>query len=158
MMEPTATPVASRNVPPDIQVRLTDWRKLWTQSARIHYLFGGFSVAFSAIAAATGGVLAQYLSAVAAVLTALIGFVHPERRYLKFVRAWRVLDVAALRYKFGIIEVKELCDAVERGETLISEFEEKTESNDGPEEAAKKAAEPTDSKATTESPEKETTE
>ncbi len=117
----------SRDIPQDIQSRLSDWKNLWTESAKIHYLFGGFSVAFSAAAAATGGVSAQYLSAFAAVLTALIGFVHPERRYLKFVRAWRVLDVAALRYKLGLIDTKELCDAVERGETLISEFEEKAE-------------------------------
>lgn len=61
-------------------------------------------------------------------LTALIGFVQPERRYLKFVRAWRVLDVAVLKFKLGLIGIKELADALERGEALISEFEEKEDS------------------------------
>ena len=118
----------SSAIPQDIRQRLMEWRKLWTDSAKIYYAFGGLSVAASSVAAAVGGDVARYLAAAAAVLTALIGFVQPERRYLKFVRAWRVLDVAVLKFKLGLIGIKELADALERGEALISEFEEKEDS------------------------------
>lgn len=117
----------SKAVPKDIRDRLMEWRKLWTDSAKIHYAFGGLSVAASSVAAAVGGDTARYLAAAAAVLTALIGFVQPERRYLKFVRAWRVLDVAVLKFKLDLIGTKDLVDALERGEALISEFEAKSE-------------------------------
>ncbi len=72
----------SSAIPQDIRQRLMEWRKLWTDSAKIHYAFGGLSVAASSVAAAVGGDIARYLAAAAAVLTALIGFVEPERRYL----------------------------------------------------------------------------
>jgi hypothetical protein len=83
--------------------------------------------AASAVAAAVGGDWARGFSAVAAVLTAVLGFVQPERRYLKFVRAWRVLDSAAIKFRLGQAGIKELIEAVDRGEALITEFEEKKE-------------------------------
>lgn len=120
---PTPEPV----IPEVIAKRLTSWEKLWTQSAKIHYFFGILSVGASAVAAAVGGDWARGFSAVAAVLTAVIGFVQPERRYLKFVRAWRVLDSAVIKFRLGQAGIKELIEAVDRGEALITEFEEKKE-------------------------------
>lgn len=114
--------VIPRALPPGVSGKHLAWRRLWQWSARFHYIAGGLSVFCSAVAA-IGGDAAQYFATAAAVLTALIGFVHPERQYLKFVRAWRVLDIAAVRYSLGLIGVKELVDAVERGETLIADFE-----------------------------------
>lgn len=114
-------------LPPEVKSRLDSWHKLWTESAQLFYLFGALSVTASAVAAATGGVAAQYLSAAAAVLTALIGFVQPERRYFKFVNAWRVLDIAALKYKKGRADIDNLIQAVEHGERIISEYESKEE-------------------------------
>ena len=74
---------------------------------------------------------AKAFSIIAAISTALIGFMHPERRYMKFVRAWRVLDVAAMRYGHGLIDKAALIDAVERGESLIAEFEDKYDGSAG---------------------------
>jgi hypothetical protein len=113
----------SRSLPDEVTKKHKAWYRLWNWSAKLHYALGGLSVLASAMAA-TGGEKAPYLSALAALLTALIGFIHPERRYLKFVRAWRILDIAALRYKLRLIEVKELVEAVERGEKIISDFED----------------------------------
>lgn len=114
---------ATRKLPNAVTKKRKAWYRLWNWSAKLHYVLGGLSVLTSAIAA-TGGNKGQYLSAIAAVLTALIGFIHPERRYLKFVRAWRMLDIAALRYELGLIEMNELVEAVEHGEKSISDYED----------------------------------
>ncbi len=119
-----------RELPTDVASRLKAWKILWKSWAIGHYALGGASVAASAFASSTEGSNAKYLAASAAVLTALIGFMQSERRYFKFVRAWRVLDVAALRYKLGQLGEKELVDAVERGEALITEFEDSKEDVD----------------------------
>lgn len=118
---------STNELPIEIQSRLDAWHKLWNESAQLHYVFGALSVTASAAAAATGGISAQYLSAAAAVLTALIGFVQPERRYFKFANAWRVLDIAAFKYKKGRIDIDSLIDALEQGERIISEYESKDE-------------------------------
>jgi hypothetical protein len=113
-----------RRIPDDVASKLKAWHFLWNGSSRMHYFCGGLSVLASAIAA-TNGSHANYFSVAAACLTALIGFVRPQHAYYKFVRAWRVLDIAALRYKHGLIGIDDLIGAVERGEKLISEFEDK---------------------------------
>jgi hypothetical protein len=122
--EPTATaPVLS--LPPDVQKRLNYWHGLWHRSAQYHYFFGVVSVAASVISTSLDGNWAKPFSIIAAITTALIGFMHPERRYFKFVRAWRVLDLAAMRYRHGLIERSALIDAVAQGEALIAELEDK---------------------------------
>lgn len=124
---PPPVPAVKLDLPPEIQGRLTEWHRLWIESVKLHYVFGALSVTASAVGAAVGGESARYLAAMAAVLTALIGFVQPERRYFKFVNAWRVLDVAALRYKYGKLDLDNLFSAVEKGERIISEYENKAE-------------------------------
>jgi hypothetical protein len=114
-----------KELPLDISKRLLFWHGLWKSSAKYHYFFGVVSVAASVISTSLEGGQAKVFSIIAATATALIGFMHPERRYTKFVRAWRVLDVAAMRYRHGIIDKPALIDAVERGEALIAEFEDK---------------------------------
>ena len=114
-----------QDLPQDVDQRLNYWHGLWNRSARYHYFFGVISVAASVISTSLEGGPAKAFSIIAAIATALIGFMHPERRYMKFVRAWRVLDVAAMRYRHGLIEKPALIDAVERGEALIAEFEDK---------------------------------
>jgi hypothetical protein len=97
---------------------------LWTRSISYHYFFGVISVGASVISTSLDGTPAKIFSIVAAIATAMIGFIHPERRYLKFVAAWRVLDVAAMRYRHGLSEKSELIAAVEQGHTVIANFEE----------------------------------
>jgi hypothetical protein len=116
-----------QDLPPDVDKRLSYWHGLWHRSASYHYFFGVISVAASVISTSLEGGPAKGFSIIAAIATALIGFMHPERRYMKFVRAWRVLDVAAMRYRHGLIEKAALIDAVERGESLIAEFEDKVD-------------------------------
>ena len=127
---------ATQPLPPDIDKRLDYWHDLWNSSAKYHYFFGVVSVGASVISTSMEGNPAKAFSIVAAIATALIGFMHPERRYMKFVRAWRVLDVAAMRYRHGLIDKAALIDAVERGEGLIAEFEDRQDAAD----AEKKAA------------------
>lgn len=114
-----------RELPSDVNQRLRFWHGLWHRSSMYHYFFGVVSVAASVISTSLEGQPAKYFSIVAAIATSMIGFMHPERRYMKFVRAWRVLDVASMRYRHGLIDKPQLIDAVEKGEALIAEFEER---------------------------------
>jgi hypothetical protein len=125
MANPSSGGEATQDLPPDVDKRLDYWHGLWNSSAKYHYFFGVVSVAASVISTSMEGNPAKAFSIVAAIATALIGFMHPERRYMKFVRAWRVLDVAAMRYRHGLIDKAALIDAVERGESLIAEFEDR---------------------------------
>lgn len=118
-----------RALPSDVEWRLSFWRGLWHRSSAYHYFFGVISVAASVISTSLDGQEAKYFSIIAAISTALIGFMHPERRYIKFVRAWRVLDVASMRYRHGLIDKAQLIDAVERGESLIAEFEDRSDAD-----------------------------
>jgi hypothetical protein len=147
---------SSLPLPKDIATRLSYWHGLWNRSAMYHYFFGVIAVAASVISTSLDGPPAKVFSIIAAISAALIGFMHPERRYMKFVRAWRVLDAAAMRYQHGLIDKAKLIDALEHGENLIGEFEdryaaaqaEKKEPEAGAEEGAGEAAEaPTDGSA-----------
>jgi len=50
--------------------------------------------------------------------------------YLKFVRAWRILDIAALRYRYGNLNQAELFAALVQAEAAISESESENPPND----------------------------
>jgi hypothetical protein len=141
---------SSQPLPKDVATRLAYWHGLWNRSASYHYFFGVISVAASVISTSLDGPPAKVFSIIAAISAALIGFMHPERRYMKFVRAWRVLDVAAMRYQHGLIDKAKLIDALEHGENLIGEFEdryaaaqaEKKDPAQNPEAASDEGAEP----------------
>jgi hypothetical protein len=110
-------------VPISIEAKRSAWLRLWKGSVRVHYTFGIVGVGAAALAAAIGGEAGQILSVVAAVSTAVLGFVQPERKYLKFVRAWRIIDLAIIKFQLGKGSMDELIAAAERGETVITEFE-----------------------------------
>jgi hypothetical protein len=137
---PEAAADALLALPKEVDARLSYWHGLWYSSAKYHYFFGVVSVGASVISTSTEGNWAKGFSVLAAIATALIGFMHPERRYLKFVRAWRVLDVAAMRYRHGLIDKATLIDAVEKGEGCIAEFEDKYTDTSETEVLAKAAA------------------
>jgi len=46
---------------------------------------------------------------------------NPRREYMKFARAWRVLDAAARRYRYGQATLPQLFTAIELGEAIIEE-------------------------------------
>ena len=86
-----AGPREGQALPAEVDQRLAYWHGLWNRSAAYHYLFGVVSVAASVINTSTEGTPAKVCSIVAAVSTALIGFLHPERRYAKVWRGAGVL-------------------------------------------------------------------
>ncbi len=93
------------------------------------------------MAAAFPSETSRYLSVISAVCIALLGFTQPEKKYIKFVRAWRILDIAAMRYRYKIIHIVSLFDALERGEQSITEFEQEISSK-GTQEITTFASEP----------------
>lgn len=113
-------------LPPEIQDRLDEWHKILKRASIYHYTLGISGVTASALAAAFDGSISKLLAAASAACIAALGFAKPDRRYLKFVRAWRVLDSAAMRYRYNNLSDKELLDALDRGEQLITEFEMET--------------------------------
>ena len=101
-------------VPELISLRHASWSRIAMRLAKIQYVVGILGVAAAAIAAALGGESARYFAATSGVCTAVLGFVHPERRYLRFIGAWRLLDIAILKFKLGKASVDDLIEAVER--------------------------------------------
>ena len=112
-------------VPELISLRHSSWSRIAMRLAKIQYVVGILWVAAAAIAAALGGESARYFAATSGVCTAVLGFVHPERRYLRFIGAWRLLDIAILKFKLGKASVDDLIEAVERGETIITESQDR---------------------------------
>lgn len=117
-----------RPVPADIQARIDAWKKLFITANYSYYFFGILAVSASAFSTATDPPISKYLSALSALCVAFLGFAQPDRKYTKFVRAWRVLDVAALRYRHHELQKTDLINAVETGEKIITSFEEDTNS------------------------------
>lgn len=116
------------DIPPEIQNRLSAWYKLYKHANFYYYFFGILGVAASAISAAMDGNIAKVLSVISATSMAVLGFTQPDRKYIKFVRAWRILDIAAIRYRYRQIDITELLESLERGEKSITEFEQELSS------------------------------
>lgn len=128
-------------LPEEIEIRLRSWQSLYMRGNTFYYIFGGLGVATSGLAAAFPSETSRYLSVVSAVCIALLGFTQPEKKYIKFVRAWRILDIAAMRYRYKLIPIASLFDALERGEQSITEFEQEMSSK-GTQQIITGAAEP----------------
>src|SRR4051794_34299057 len=96
----------SREIPPSIAARRLAWFKLWKRATAAHYLLGITGVVASTVAAMNLGSWSRFAAAVSGACIATIGFARPETRYAKFVRAWRNLDVACIRFEFGEVDSK----------------------------------------------------
>jgi hypothetical protein len=115
-------------LPEEVETRLRAWQSLYMRGNTFYYIFGGLGVATSGLAAAFPSETSRYLSVVSAGCIALLGFTQPEKKYIKFVRAWRILDIAAMRYRYKLISIDALFEALERGEQSITEFEQEISS------------------------------
>ena len=115
-----------RELPVEISQRLGAWQRLWWRSAASHYALGILGVTCSAIATTNIKYVTQTAAVIAAVCFAVIGFVNPQRRYSKFVRAWRILDSEVDRYRYLGGTIESLFAAKERGEEIITEVEQET--------------------------------
>lgn len=54
---------------------------------------------------------------------ALIGFVRPYEVYVRYVRAWRLLEASALRYQYEGESLTDLLKTKEAGEHIIAASE-----------------------------------
>lgn len=118
----------TRELPEEISVRRKEWWRHFKFWRRFFFTVGTLGATVSAVAATDVLGLSPYLAAAAAVCFAVLGFTHPERNYLQYVRAWRILDVACKRYEYDHGSLKGLMDAVEQGERVIAELEYTLES------------------------------
>lgn len=110
-------------LPERVEERLNIWKKAFKNARCVYFSIGILGASVSAIAATDILHSSQILSAVAAVCFAILGFAQPEQRYLKYVRAWRVLDIAACRYCHNLTSVADLFSSMEESEKMIGEFE-----------------------------------
>ena len=110
-------------VPPAISRRLSHWHFLWQLHGTLHYGLGILGVISSTIGTMTSPPYSRVTAGISAVCLAVIGFLQPQRQYLTFVRAWRHLEAASLRYRHGLETIESLLRAMERGEAMITETE-----------------------------------
>jgi hypothetical protein len=110
-----------RLLPLEIKERRAIWRKRKNVWLTLYYALGIVGLLASILAAS----LPEPFNKVCAVISAMcfggIGFLKPQTRSFAYVRAWRVLDIACLRYMKGIYELPRLFDEVERAEKLIGD-------------------------------------
>ena len=114
-----------RNVPSDILERLTDWNKSFLKFQRFNYGLGSVGLLASLLTIAFPQ-YGQYLAIISGACFGLLGYVNPRNQYTKYVKAWRILSDATMRWKYEeSFTLKELLNAVRRGESIITEFEER---------------------------------
>lgn len=113
-----------REVPPEVASLLDSWVRKRGLHIFLHYSVGVVGI-LSSVAAGVdaysrwGGVWAV----ISSFCVAFLAFGNPRKEYSKFAQAVRVLYTATLRYRYGEIEITELLKAVERGETIIQNYE-----------------------------------
>jgi hypothetical protein len=111
-------------VPAEVAERLAQWRtmSLWAAIGRIWT--GIFGITASVLATAMQSPYARYAAAVSTVCFGVSAFASFEKVYFRYARAWRVLDAAILRFRYGNASLDFLLRAREKGETMIQELEE----------------------------------
>lgn len=123
------TEAAPRTVPPEVSSLLDAWVKKRGLHIFIHYSIGVVGILASCAAAADRySRWASLWMVISSFSIAFLAFGNPRKEYSKFARAVRVLYAATLRYRYQMIEMRELVEAVERGESIIENFE----NDDGP--------------------------
>lgn len=117
-----------RKVPETIRVLHGDWERKRKQSTvyRVVFIAGAFisslfAAWFAGVASDWRGLLAALLAALFSGLTAVF---RPNEEYLKFARAWRVLNSIRVRYEMGSATVEDLAAAMDRGEAIIGESDQ----------------------------------
>ncbi len=117
------------DIPETVQKRLDVWGWWFSFHKNLQIILGCTSLAASAFAAInlTSGSCCLSLSQCAAVYSTIaigvMGFVQPGKQYGKFVAAWRVLDAAVDKYRYGLLSIEKLLEAKELGEHIIGGYE-----------------------------------
>jgi hypothetical protein len=112
-----------REIPAEVQARLTSWKRgRQIMGTTAHNLLGLLGILGSLVAlAGLPGIWTKGATIVTGFAIAAMTLWNPRREYMKFGRAWRVLEDAARRYSYGLIPLSELFDAIVVGEGLIEE-------------------------------------
>lgn len=119
-----------KELPTEIKHRKNTWFFWYNFNYSIHYIVGVLGVASSSIAAAEIDILSinpNHFAAISTVCIAVLGFIKPDKEYRKYVAAWRLLDNAANNYKYLDTDKQQLFKAMNEGEMIIKEHEDKTE-------------------------------
>jgi len=120
----------NHDVPKEILEQLRKWRVNWFFANFSHYIVGIVGILCSTIAATSFDPFPFFTNiagVVSAVCFGILGFAKPKENYNKFVRAWRKLDAAKLKYKYGEINITELLDTVDSCHSLMNEIEASSE-------------------------------
>ena len=115
-----------RVVPKEVEVLHKLYISYFRVARTLHYVIGVCGLSFSLIA--TSGFGGEQVSRGWALGTGVcfgaMGFIDPNSRYKKCVRAARILNIAILRYKYCDSSKAELFMAGEKAENVVSEMEE----------------------------------
>ncbi len=113
----------THEVPAEVQERLNSWKRgRQIMGTTAHNLLGLLGI-LGSLVALTGlpGVWTKGATIVTGFAIAAMTMWNPRREYIKFARAWRVLDAAARNYRYGLATLPQLFDAVALGEAIIEE-------------------------------------
>jgi hypothetical protein len=105
-----------------VSARLRTWKFAFGVWGAVHYITGIVGIAASAMAAAS--LWHPATSIVASVCFGALGFANPQKKHYAFSNAWRMVDIARIRYEQGLGTVEDMLHAMELGERLISEGEQ----------------------------------
>ncbi|MBD2078225.1 hypothetical protein H6F86_30920 [Phormidium sp. FACHB-592] len=125
--EPASEPTKkARTVPPEIDKLHKLYVSYFRVARTLHYVIGVSGLTFSLMATSGfGGNEASRAWALGAgVCFGAMGFIDPNSRYKKCVKAARILNIAILRYEYGELSQTELISAVEHAENVVTEMEE----------------------------------
>lgn len=100
-------------------------RQIWTVS---HYSLGIAALVFSSLSASKTAALGlnetvtAWCSWLTVIFTAMLTFLSPERKSIRYARAWSLLNNQIARYKADYqVQLKDVIDSYNQGESIIFE-------------------------------------
>jgi hypothetical protein len=87
----------------DAEHKMKTWMLLFKNLSRLYWSCGVLALVASALAGSRiiSDSAVPYVTLLSTLCVGIIGFVDPERRGRRFLRAFRVVDAALLDYKYG---------------------------------------------------------
>jgi hypothetical protein len=115
----------AREIPPEIEKRLSDYHRYFRFARTLHYTIGVFGLTCSLLSTSGigGGDIPRYWAIGSGVCFGLLAFIDPNSKYLKFSQAARILDPACLEYKYRVSELPELILSFRQAEEIITSLE-----------------------------------
>ncbi len=111
----------------DAPAYILSLRKQWIGWADVHlvlhYTCSIVGVTSSCVAASSWP-FARVAAVISAVCFGVLGFVRPFRTWHQFISATRILNHAILRYRYNLIDIAALLDALQQAEMHIQRYDE----------------------------------